>query len=1010
MSKRRVIEDSDDESVEGIVAVRDVLPSKREEVVLSPMSSSSDDECNNLTEKSAHANSDQDHDAWFAKRDTTTMTMNEKRRNIDMARKQGQLKKRRVMDRVTIAPMAPSPPAPASAHAPLIRSRHTNRVYESPTGKYGTGGVADYELSMALLNDTPDEVENKRQLGFSRLAKAQAKKSADRSNRLQQREAGRKEHPICVESNDGSGEWGSESSRMKKKKSNRGRRDDDEDDMHSFKFYGGDVDDDEKEGAEEERKRQILEINSRQVIERCSELSVTLRKALRSWQSPVELSDENMDGASSLEKSDCVNLSKISYRNGVNREGDGGEAGTHLLQQRDIQEVCPSLILKDYQLVGVNWLKLLHQNDVNGVLADDMGLGKTVQTISFLAWLFKCREDPLRLREQVTQAHAKDDVIENGDDFDEDVLDDSSVGTGADVTPSSIHRANPNILPHLVVVPASTLANWCKEFEKFCPTLNVMRFHGTPVDKEDMKYRLRRAFLPKYQPPGGIAESDRIDVVITTYTMFERESGAEDRSFLRKIPFEYLVLDEAHCIKNSQSSRYQNLRGLNPRRRLLLSGTPVQNDVRELLALLSFLMPKVFKMEYIDYLYDSFMDRFIDSSKQGESKNKELKDNKDAQNTGSDVSDVDKAIKLDRHTSSLQELRCMLAPFVLRRIKCDVLSEMPPKIDVPIKLKMTERQSSLYENIISTHLVKKTASLDMDVATNDEGSSLNLSTSEASNIFSDLRKASNHPLLLRTHFIDEKVLNSIADVCFAVQHFGDQCDQSRVYQELIKFSDFDLNYLCLEYPSYLGAYQLPSSVLYDSPKMVRLKTLLPKLIDEGHRVLIFSQWTKMMDIIGALLGDMQYKFLRLDGSTPVKERQRLIEDFETHVDIPIFVLSTRAGGLGINLTAADTVILHDLDFNPENDRQAEDRCHRIGQMKNVSVYKLITEESVDENIFDMGERKKRLSKAVLADGGEGDGGGSANSKDTSEINRMLQLALQKSTKKKQSTVVDLSGS
>ena len=115
----------------------------------------------------------------------------------------------------------------------------------------------------------------------------------------------------------------------------------------------------------------------------------------------------------------------------------------------------------------------------------------------------------------------------------------------------------------------------------------------------------------------------------------------------------------------------------------------------------------------------------------------------------------------------------------------------------------------------------------------------------------------------------------------------------------------------------------------------------------------------MMDILGALLGDLQYKFLRLDGSTPVGERQRLIENFETNVDIPIFILSTRAGGLGINLTAADTVILHDLDFNPENDRQAEDRCHRIGQVKEVSVYKLITEDSVDENIFDMGERKKR---------------------------------------------------
>lgn len=129
--------------------------------------------------------------------------------------------------------------------------------------------------------------------------------------------------------------------------------------------------------------------------------------------------------------------------------------------------------------------------------------------------------------------------------------------------------------------------------------------------------------------------------------------------------------------------------------------------------------------------------------------------------------------------------------------------------------------------------------------------------------------------------------------------------------------------------------------------------------------MIFSQWTKMLDILGALLGDLQYKFLRLDGSTPVRERQKLIEDFETNLDIPIFILSTRAGGLGINLTAADTVILHDLDFNPENDRQAEDRCHRIGQLKEVSIYRLIAEDSVDENIFDLGEKKKRYKSTCF---------------------------------------------
>lgn len=153
-------------------------------------------------------------------------------------------------------------------------------------------------------------------------------------------------------------------------------------------------------------------------------------------------------------------------------------------------------------------------------------------------------------------------------------------------------------------------------------------------------------------------------------------------------------------------------------------------------------------------------------------------------------------------------------------------------------------------------------------------------------------------------------------------------------------SDFDINSICLEYPSLLGHLQLSSAVLYESPKMKKLETLLPKLIvslslpsppltphpfpqEEEHRILIFSQWTKMLDIIGALMEDMGLRFLRLDGSTPVRERQHLIDRFEKDKTIPVFILSTKAGGLGINLTAADTVIIHDLDFNPENDRQAE---------------------------------------------------------------------------------------
>lgn len=132
-------------------------------------------------------------------------------------------------------------------------------------------------------------------------------------------------------------------------------------------------------------------------------------------------------------------------------------------------------------------------------------------------------------------------------------------------------------------------------------------------------------------------------------------------------------------------------------------------------------------------------------------------------------------------------------------------------------------------------------------------------------------------------------------------------------------------------------------------------------------MLIFSQWTRLLDLLEILLQEVLHmRYLRLDGSTPIKERQILIDTYQTDLSIPIFLLSTKAGGLGINLTAADTVILHDLDFNPENDRQAEDRCHRIGQTKPVTVYKLVVKDTVDEDIFDMGVRKTLLSDAILS--------------------------------------------
>ena len=256
-------------------------------------------------------------------------------------------------------------------------------------------------------------------------------------------------------------------------------------------------------------------------------------------------------------------------------------------------------------------------------------------------------------------------------------------------------------------------------------------------------------------------------------------------------------------------------------------------------------------------------------------------------------------------------------------------------------------------------------------------------TSEARNIFTQLRKAANHPLLLRYKFDDAEVMLRVAKKLTACGHFGKSATLEMVEKEIATYSDYDLHQVCCTYPS-LSDLCLDQDTLFSSAKMAALRELLPRLRAEGHRALIFSQWTRVLDIMEVFLSDvLGFEFCRLDGSTPVAERTALIDRFQraSVEEIPVFLLSTRAGGLGINLTCADTVILHDLDFNPENDRQAEDRCHRIGQKKPVTVYRLVVRDTVDEGIYRMGERKKVVNRAVLGDAG----GGAATQKKEDQV-------------------------
>ena len=233
-------------------------------------------------------------------------------------------------------------------------------------------------------------------------------------------------------------------------------------------------------------------------------------------------------------------------------------------------------------------------------------------------------------------------------------------------------------------------------------------------------------------------------------------------------------------------------------------------------------------------------------------------------------------------------------------------------------------------------------------------------------LYARMRRACNHPCLLRNHY-DADAVAQIAKAALKAQHFGDRATMKQIERELEEYSDYQLHSICTEVPSLRDLRLLPST-LQESAKFQFLQKMLPDLRQGGHKVLIFSQFVHMLNLLEELLGPdgLNLPFVRLDGDTPVTERQSLIDQYQDpDSDIFAFLLSTRAGGQGISLTAADTVIMHDLDWNPSLDKQAEDRAHRIGQKRDVHVYRLITAGSIEEAILRLQQRKKVLGDSVL---------------------------------------------
>ena len=407
--------------------------------------------------------------------------------------------------------------------------------------------------------------------------------------------------------------------------------------------------------------------------------------------------------------------------------------------------------------------------------------------------------------------------------------------------------------PHLIAVPKSTLDNWRREFEMWIPEINVLILQGA----KDERHQLMNERLV----------TEDFDVCITSYEMILREAAP-----LRKFAWEYIIIDEAHRIKNENSSLSGQLRTFKSRNRLLITGTPLQNNLHELWSLLNFLLPDVFTDAAV---FDSWVSR---------------------QEEGQD--------------SVVQQLHRVLRPFLLRRIKSDVEKGLKPKQEVVLPIPMSAMQIKWYKRILEK---------DIDAVNNTNGK--RESRNRLLNIIMQLKKCCNHPYLF------------------------DGAEEGPPYTQEMH-------------------------IVHNAGKMVFLDKLLTRLKKQGSRVLIFSQMSRMLDILEdycIYLGE--HKYCRIDGGTAHEDRIAAIDEFNKEGSEKfLFLLTTRAGGLGINLTSADIVILFDSDWNPQADLQAMDRAHRIGQTKQVVVYRFVTEDSVEEKVLERAAQKLRLDQLVIQEG------------------------------------------
>ncbi|KAG6830430.1 hypothetical protein H0H92_000733 [Tricholoma furcatifolium] len=676
-------------------------------------------------------------------------------------------------------------------------------------------------------------------------------------------------------------------------------------------------------------------------------------------------------------------------------------------------KITPPLLLRGhlrpYQQSGLEWLASLHSNNLNGILADEMGLGIITETL-------------------------------------------------------------------VKVVPTSVLLNWEMEFKKFLPGFKVLSYHGSQKRRKELRQ--------------GWNDKHHFNVCITSYTLASRDAHI----FKRKAWY-YLILDEAHMIKNFKSQRWNILLMFRSFRRLLLTGTPLQNNLTELWALLQFLMSGASFASLKD-----FGDWFSNP--------------------------VEKAIEMgnaydDDTMQRVAKLHTVLRPYLLRRLKCDVERELPSKFEHLVICPLSKRQRFLYDEFMSRAQTRN--ALQSGVY------------QKIANILMQLRKVCNHPdlfevrpivtsfamersaiadfeiqeLLVRRRllqhsdenlnlhllglqFIDDQNASRFAAIetrdldatpflpfmsespgepppkdfrtiagfqkhashlkrASAIAHWSHvgylnrlRCNRepilgsevlakvSQCYEPILPVPSFEgrraswesvgiVNSMVKSYvaraeesadiiekfavvtPVAVGldmphialpgcdatiagqpntfdqalhqasvklqiAFPDPSLLQYDCGKLQVLARLLREKKAGGHRVLIFTQMTRILDILEIFLNFHGYLYLRLDGATKIEDRQYVTERFNADSRILCFIASSRSGGVGINLTGADTVVFYDSDFNPQMDKQCEDRAHRIGQIRDVHIYRFVSQHTVEEALLRKANQKRSLDDLVIQKG------------------------------------------